>query len=296
MKFQPSGTSWGYLNEKVKSSVIVFLFIPCCFVHHMTILRSNLVAIYNPGPARFWFHFFMCCFCFTNTFGNAIMSMFTDTSLKRITSRHAFEGGTYCEICKEYRPPKSWHCHKCKVCILRRNHHCNFISRCVGMYNQRYYLLYQTYFLVSTVYSMYGFMNIIVAECETTLDMVLTLLQMFIPMASVVIDVNEVDIVFFWYTLCIYIHIGLIFWLTFVVYYHWSNALKGVTTYESEKLSKATNSDQDPLIRNAGPSELKKNLLTIFGSRWYLAIVNPFVDSPVPEAEDTYESDREKMA
>ncbi|KAL0892566.1 hypothetical protein ABMA27_015664 [Loxostege sticticalis] len=294
MKFFPIATSWGCLYEKVLCSVILFLVIPCYFVFHMTTIRTNLVAIHNPGPARFWFHFIMSCFCFINTFGNALMSILTDTSLKKITSRHKFEGGTYCEICKAYRPPKSWHCDKCKVCILRRNHHCDFIARCVGMYNQRYYLLYQTYLIISLVYSTYSILHVVASTCKTKTELFFTLVQYLNPLIKLLVRVSDEELS--WISLFVFINLILIAWLSFGVYYHWSTALKGMTTYERKKLINATNSDQDPLIKTVGPSELKKNILKIFGSRWYLAIVNPFVDSPVPEAEGTYESDQEKIA
>ncbi|KAL0892561.1 hypothetical protein ABMA27_015659 [Loxostege sticticalis] len=285
MKICPRRISWIYLFEKVLCFIIVFLVNPCYFIFHMTFIRNNLVALYNPEPVQYWFHFFMSWFCFINVTGNIFMAIFTDTSLKKnFSSRYGFDGGTYCGICKKFRPPKSWHCRKCNVCILRRNHHCFFISRCIGINNQRYFLLYLAYILISLVYSTYHDFFVVASKFERTVDMLVSMIFPFNPVTrSMVLRSCKVPAL---YALFLALNVALIIWLLFVIYYHWQNAIRGVTPHERlslerKKLSDAHNTDQ--IDRNEDTSNWKENMLRIFGTRWYLAILIPFVDSPFPE-------------
>ncbi|KAL0892562.1 hypothetical protein ABMA27_015660 [Loxostege sticticalis] len=293
MRFHLSRMSWVCLYEKVQCSVILFLLTPGYFLFHMTVIRANLVALYNPGPVQHWCHFFMSCFFYINVFGNLIMATFTDTSLKKnFGSSYAFDGGTYCEICKKLRPPKSWHCPKCNVCILRRNHHCYFISRCIGMNNQRYFLLYLTYILISLVYSTYHDFFFVASEFENKLEFLVSIIPIMALTAPVVRlllqgSYRVTDLYAFLLNLNLFLIVC--FWTC--VRYHWQNAIEGMTSYERVILERknhpnARNTDEVPLIRKVGPGDWKKNLIKVFGTRWYLAILIPFADSPLPETED----------
>lgn len=46
----------------------------------------------------------------------------------------------YCYACETHTPPRCSHCYDCKVCVLRRDHHCVFFGQCVGFHNYRYFL------------------------------------------------------------------------------------------------------------------------------------------------------------
>ncbi|KAK7490762.1 hypothetical protein BaRGS_00017991 [Batillaria attramentaria] len=49
---------------------------------------------------------------------------------------------TPCVICQRPRPPRCYHCPLCKVCVLKRDHHCYISGCCVGANNQRFFHIF----------------------------------------------------------------------------------------------------------------------------------------------------------
>lgn len=45
-----------------------------------------------------------------------------------------------CEFCDKIKFERTSHCRICKICVLRRDHHCVWIGNCVGYGNNQYFL------------------------------------------------------------------------------------------------------------------------------------------------------------
>lgn len=53
--------------------------------------------------------------------------------------------GEICEICGFVPPLRAAHCHRCKRCVLRRDHHCPWFGVCIGQ-NNHFVFLWYTFF------------------------------------------------------------------------------------------------------------------------------------------------------
>uniref|UniRef100_A0A1I8I7J6 Palmitoyltransferase n=1 Tax=Macrostomum lignano TaxID=282301 RepID=A0A1I8I7J6_9PLAT len=53
-----------------------------------------------------------------------------------------------CLVCQHDAPPRTHHCPVCRACVLKRDHHCYMTGRCVGFYNQRFFIVMVFYLMI----------------------------------------------------------------------------------------------------------------------------------------------------
>ncbi|KAI8393878.1 DHHC palmitoyltransferase-domain-containing protein [Radiomyces spectabilis] len=58
-----------------------------------------------------------------------------------------------CDICRCIKPDRTHHCKDCNTCVLKMDHHCPWISGCVGHHNYKFFFLFVTY---TALYGIWG--------------------------------------------------------------------------------------------------------------------------------------------
>ncbi|PAV89616.1 hypothetical protein WR25_19657 isoform B [Diploscapter pachys] len=79
---------------------------------------------------------------------------------------HRRKDAKFCMECNHEAPIRSHHCPLCKMCVLRKDHHCFVTGGCVGLGNQRYFLTFLFWCCVGLLLAvpiMWSYMNATVA-------------------------------------------------------------------------------------------------------------------------------------
>ena len=62
------------------------------------------------------------------------------------------DSSSFCSECQIFKHKKSHHCPLCEYCVLRHDHHCFFLGTCIGLNNQRYFVILCLYTGVGSLY------------------------------------------------------------------------------------------------------------------------------------------------
>ena len=54
-------------------------------------------------------------------------------------------GARYCKKCQIPKPDRTHHCSTCKRCVMKMDHHCPWLSTCLGLHNYKAFVLFLIY-------------------------------------------------------------------------------------------------------------------------------------------------------
>ena len=174
----------------------------------------------------------------------------------------------YCERCLCHCPPRAHHCPVCDVCVLKRDHHCWFGGCCVGHANYRYYVCAICYMLAAAIYgNLYHF--------SFMLDQLEHLGPFGIPICITIPHFCAMFgfLTFYQFLVSVLSFMGFFLLVMFVwlVMIQVAQIGRGQTRYERKR---------GDCTYDNGTME---NVCAVFGERWYVAWMCPWIVSTLPE-------------
>eukprot|EP00450_Noctiluca_scintillans_P008575 CAMPEP_0194503690 /NCGR_PEP_ID=MMETSP0253-20130528/28518_1 /TAXON_ID=2966 /ORGANISM="Noctiluca scintillans" /LENGTH=422 /DNA_ID=CAMNT_0039345995 /DNA_START=172 /DNA_END=1442 /DNA_ORIENTATION=+ len=100
------------------------------------------------------------CFAYQCLLGVTLLAHFRASTTDPGTVRQAkapprFRNPRMCKICSDgWKPPRAHHCKVCQSCIFRMDHHCPWINNCVGLQNQKVFILFLSYTLLTALVTL----------------------------------------------------------------------------------------------------------------------------------------------
>ncbi|XP_012273767.1 probable palmitoyltransferase ZDHHC24 [Orussus abietinus] len=258
----------------VCSMTFILIIVPMIYWFELWVVLPDL---YQPGTRRYYFHFFLGNFIMLNIVGNFTYTVLYDTSTANIvmptSTATAHNGWRLCATCEAIAPPRSWHCPTCDVCILKRDHHCIFTGCCIGHFNHRYFLMFLFYLFVATTYA-FCFNNYFIWN-KIEFQFPESIVKIVFPLAIFVFEFDN-SMEQFYLMLYIVSIVGMLFSGVLCVF-HFRLVFIGCVADESNK---------QIYTYSLG---WKRNILEVFGERWYLTFLLPYVHSKVPSDGITWE-------
>lgn len=165
-----------------------------------------------------------------------------------------------CFVCQCQRPPRAHHCPLCKMCVLKRDHHCFFTGSCIGLRNQRHFVVFNFWAGIATTYCL--------------VHSVVYLLFEFLPRSSywdLLLPITFPRWLLGYTTLLDFLMVGLLYslsWFCITSIGFFAEQVrvirKGMTTFEEDNKIKITNTNS-----------VQDNLKGVFGDYWYLNLLMP---------------------
>ena len=177
-KFCFDGRCYTSKNWPVIPCSLALLIIPACF--HVGFDMPFLVTAANPviaavGVPLFILslaNYFLCAFTDPGFMPRATAheavhiekmnditvdlsdSYYPSPKNKTISIKDCEYDVKFCTTCKFYRPPRTIHCGTCNMCVERFDHHCPWVSNCVGRRNHKYFYSFLFFGTLTAIYAV----------------------------------------------------------------------------------------------------------------------------------------------
>ncbi|VEN36693.1 unnamed protein product [Callosobruchus maculatus] len=158
-----------------------------------------------------------------------------------LDQRSSFGMLRFCSICLQFKPDRAHHCSHCGVCLLKMDHHCPWIANCVGLHNQKAFILTVLYTVLYCSFYV-----------GTTMPFILAYFNGHTDFTTVPIMVG-------------FAIAGLLGTMAAIFYlYHCSLVFRNETTLE--EMQRKVLFIQTSRTYNLG---FRKNFIQVFGRKWY---------------------------
>lgn len=129
------------------------------FVVAVFLLTSAVVSICWYIGFSYWYQISPAMTAFLVVLGNYLLMnvsfhyfMAAFTKPGRPPNKLISNAVSLCKKCMSPKPPRTHHCSVCNACILKFDHHCPWLSNCVGFYNHRYFFMYMAWTCIGIIY------------------------------------------------------------------------------------------------------------------------------------------------
>lgn len=204
-----------------------------------------------------------------NIYGNMYMLITTDLAVPERVAQAGEPKEDWrpnCIICQRQGPPRSYHCKLCQVCVLKRDHHCWFAGNCIGYYNHRYYVVMVIYMNIAAIYCNIFNLSFVSYVAEGL--GLWKILSILFPHVGLFFGYTD------GYTFAIFAltTIGLVWtWMFLWLLKIQIAQIKSCQTQYEKKMQ---------IVKyDIG---WKNYIVEVFGDRWYLVWLCPWIQSPLP--------------
>lgn len=141
----------------IATTLFLTIVVPITYWFELWIVMPEFMST---NSFFYYFNFLFGTFLMFNIGSNMIAIMLCNTSIvgKQFDqpSESSRKFWKYCSVCETITPPRSWHCEICRVCILKRDHHCMFTGWIYRLFHSvasliTVYLLFQVAALVTII-------------------------------------------------------------------------------------------------------------------------------------------------
>ena len=143
-----------YMMNKliINTSNFIILLIIDIILFSLKIFQTLLTSLTDPGS-------FLPCY-------GEDRSNCSDAKLMIATIKGQDYFLNFCRTCLNAKDLRVYHCPDCDLCILRHDHHCPWLSTCIGLNNHKYFIILVFVNLIYFIYNTIILMDLVFSELK----------------------------------------------------------------------------------------------------------------------------------